>query len=68
MMDMFKKLGLGEWAVGGTDAIRKLKDTQYVREQQIREEMGFQELIPSPEGGPNEEAGYSHEDVAEDDY
>jgi len=67
MEKMFRDLGLGEWAVGGTDAIRKLKDTQYLKEQQIRQEMGFQELIIQPVANLGDEAGYDHEQVAEDD-
>ena len=36
-----KKLGLGDWAVGGTDAIRIYNPEQYERERREREEMGI---------------------------
>jgi hypothetical protein len=68
MEKMFKNLGLGEWAVGGTEGIRKLKDTQYLKEELLRQEMGFQELVTQPVGSPGDEAGYGHENMAEDDY
>ena len=68
MEKMFKNLGLGEWAVGGTEGIRKLKDTQYLKDELLRQEMGFQELVTQPTENLGDEAGYAHENMAEDDY
>jgi hypothetical protein len=61
---MNKKLGLKEWAVGGTKAIYAYDPEQYERERVQRLEMGFQDFAP---GDVNVE-GYENEQMAEDDY
>jgi len=66
MAKMNKKLGLKEWAVGGTKAIYAYNPTQYEIEREQRMEMGFVELVDT--GIAGEDTGYSNEQVAEDDY
>ena len=39
-----KKLGLGDWAVGGTKAIYKYNPEQYERDRNQRLEMGFSDF------------------------
>jgi phage gp36-like protein len=66
MEKMFKKLGLGEYAVGGTKAIYAYNEEQYDKERIQRNEMGFTEMMDGGlEGG---EAGYDNAQVQEDDY
>jgi len=68
---MNKKLGLKEWAVGGTKAIYAYDPEQYERERMQRLDMGFQDFTPGAdivmmaEGG---EDGYDNAQMAEDDY
>jgi len=62
---MNKKLGLKEWAVGGTKAIYAYDPEQYERERAQRLEMGFQEFVP---GDVQVSDGYENTQMAEDDY
>lgn len=67
-----KKLGLGEWAVGGTKAIYAYDPEQYERERQQRLDMGFQDFMPAGAPGvvggePVLEDGYDVIQVHEDD-
>jgi len=61
---MFKKLGIGEYAVGGTKAIYAYNEEQYDRERIQRNEMGFTEMVEGGEG----DGGYDNAQVQEDDY
>ena len=60
---MNKSLGIGEWAVGGTKAIREYDEDRYEAERTERAQAG---LVDYPEVGAEE--GYDHVDQAEDDY
>jgi hypothetical protein len=76
---MKKRLGLGEWAVGGTKAIYSLDPDQYERERLQRLEMGMGDFTLNPDaleranrllqnedlGG---EGGYDNAQMAADDY
>lgn len=68
-----KKLGLGDWAVGGTKAIYAYDPEQYERERQQRIDMGFQDFMPGAGGagaagaGPTLEDGYDVAQIGEDD-
>jgi hypothetical protein len=64
MEKMFKKLGLGEYAVGGTKAIYAYNEEQYDKERIQRNEMGFTEMVEGGEG----DGGYDNAQVQEDDY
>jgi hypothetical protein len=55
---MNQRMGLGEFAVGGTRAIRAYDEEQYERDRQQRNEMGYME-----EGGGEANDGY---DVGQD--
>jgi len=69
---MKMSLGLGEWAVGGTNAIRAYDDEQYMRERVQRATMGFDDFQPDTidysamNGG--DEGGYNNTQVADDDW
>ena len=66
---MKKKLGLGDWAVGGTNVIYAYNPEQYERERGQREAMGFQDFTAGElvlEEG--QEGGYDNEQLGEDDY
>ena len=74
---MNKRLGLGEWAVGGTKKIYAYDEEQYERERQQRLDMGLVDFRPGeaiapvgdPEGNePGGEDGYDVGQMAEDDY
>lgn len=60
-----KRLGLGEWAIGGTKLIYAYDKDQYERERLERGEM-----VGLAEGAtaPTQEEGYSNEQMAEEDY
>ena len=58
-----KRLGLGEFAIGGTRAIRVYDEEQYELERQQRFEMGYTE-----ETDKGQEAGYDHAQMGEDDF
>lgn len=71
-----KKLGLGDWAVGGTKAIRLYNEDQYERDRIQRLEMGF---VDFPQGQQQQEqqqqdqfyeqnAAYDTAQTVEDDY
>jgi hypothetical protein len=60
---MNKALGIGEWAVGGTRAIREYGEERYEAERVEREEAG---LVDYPEAGAEE--GYDHNQQGEDEY
>jgi hypothetical protein len=64
---MNKKLGLKEWAVGGTKAIYAYNPEQYDIERQQRLEMGFTELIDTGVT-VGDEGGYDNAQIREDDY
>jgi hypothetical protein len=81
---MKKRLGLGEWAVGGTKAIFSLDADQYDRERLQRIEMGVGDFIADGEaaaaaaallndenfggGGAGAEGGYDNAQMEADDY
>jgi hypothetical protein len=80
---MKKRLGLGEWAVGGTKAIFSLDPDQYERERVQRIEMGLGDFVTGAEGeaaglaarddafgggGAGAEAGYTVDQMEADDY
>ena len=76
---MKKRLGLGEWSVGGTKAIYAYDPEQYEREREQRIQMGLGDFLP-PEAGPvvdedayggggaGAEEGYDHVQTREDDF
>jgi hypothetical protein len=61
-----KRLGLGDWAVGGTKAIYKYDAEQYERERVQRIDMGFGETVMG--GGQGQEEGYNFQQIEADDY
>jgi hypothetical protein len=61
---MKKNLGLGEWAVGGTNVIYAYNPEQYERERGQREAMGFEDFT----AGNVEVDGYDNAQMAEEDY
>jgi len=68
---MKKKLGLGDWAVGGTNVIYAYNPDQYEREREQRTAMGFQDFTAGQvdmleEGGGD--GGYDNDQMAEEDY
>jgi hypothetical protein len=81
---MKKRLGLGEWAVGGTKAIFSLDADQYDRERLQRIEMGVGDFVTDGEavaaaaallndenfggGGAGAEGGYDNAQMEADDY
>lgn len=81
---MMKRLGLGQWAVGGTKAVYTLDPDQLDREREQRIEMGLGDFALDPEamanaaaalqdeafggGGAGAEGGYDNEQQAADDY
>jgi len=68
VVKMNQKLGLKEWAVGGTKAIYAYDPEQYERERAQREEMGFTELIQGGIDEPGLEDGYENQQIREDDF
>jgi hypothetical protein len=70
---MKKKLGLGDWAVGGTNVIYAYNPEQYERERGQRTAMGFEDFTAGQVllEGTNEigdEGGYDNDQMAEEDY
>ena len=81
---MKKRLGLGEWAVGGTKAIFALDPDQYEREREQRIEMGLGDFVTDADavanaralladdadggGGAGAEGGYTVDQMAADDF
>jgi hypothetical protein len=81
---MMKRLGLGQWSVGGTKAVYTLDPDQLDREREQRIEMGLGDFALDPEavanaaaalqddafggGGAGAEGGYDNEQMAADDY
>lgn len=75
---MKKRLGLGDWAVGGTKAIYAYDPEQYERERAQRAEMGLGEFGGAVAvaggdddfggGGAGAEGGYDNDQMAADDY
>jgi len=81
---MMKRLGLGQWSVGGTKAVYTLDPDQLDREREQRIEMGLGDFALDPEavaaaavalqdeafggGGVGAEGGYDNEQMAADDY
>jgi hypothetical protein len=62
---MMKRLGLGDWAVGGTKAVYAYDPKQYERERGERAEMvGILEGVVAPD----EADGYDNAQTREDDY
>ena len=60
-----KRLGLGDWAVGGSKAIREHNEDQYERERRERGEMvGLMEGAPAADEGE----GYDNAQTGDDDY
>jgi hypothetical protein len=62
-----KSLGIGEWAVGGTNSIRKYDPERYEVERLERAMAGIEDYTVEGvnEGG---EEGYTHDQIVEDDY
>ena len=60
-----KRLGLGDWAIGGSKAIREHNEQQYERERRERGEM-----VGLVEGAPaaDETEGYDNAQTGDDDY
>ena len=68
---MKKKLGLGDWAVGGTNVIYAYNPEQYEREREQRTAMGFEDFSAGQvdiEGEGIGEGGYDNDQIVEDDY
>jgi hypothetical protein len=73
---MKKRLGLGDWAVGGTKAIYQHDPDQYERERAQRADMGLDFGVAAaagPEeefggGGAGAEGGYDNDQMAAEDY
>jgi hypothetical protein len=68
---MKQKLGLDEWAVGGTKAIRAYDDEQYKVEAQQRQKMGFDDFQADTidySAVNEDEGGYDNRQVGEDDW
>jgi len=81
---MMKRLGLGQWSVGGTKAVYTLDPDQLDREREQRIEMGLGDFALDAEavagaaaalqdeafggGGAGAEGGYDNEQMAADDY
>jgi hypothetical protein len=69
---MKKKLGLGDWAVGGTNVIYAYNPEQYEREREQRLTMGFEDFsqgqVVLEEGAEGAEGGYDNQQMGEDDY
>ena len=72
---MKKRLGLGDWAVGGTKAIYQYDPDQYERERAQRADMGLDFGVvgggPDEEfggGGAGAEGGYDNDQMAAEDY
>jgi hypothetical protein len=69
---MKKKLGLGDWAVGGTNVIYAYNPEQYEREREQRVTMGFEDFsqgqVVLEEGAEGAEGGYDNQQMGEDDY
>jgi hypothetical protein len=70
-----KKLGLGDWAVGGTKAIYLYNPEQYEKDRIQREQMGFvdfpselQAIEAQDDNFYKQNNGCDHTQVAEDDY
>jgi 3-dehydroquinate synthase class II len=60
-----KRLGLGDWAIGGSKAIREHNEQQYERERRERGEMvGLLEGAPAAD----ETEGYDNAQTGDDDY
>lgn len=60
-----KRLGLGDWAIGGTKAVYAYNENQYERERLERAEMvGLIDGVV----GADETEGYENDQVKEDDY
>ena len=68
---MKKKLGLGDWAVGGTKAVYTMNPELLERERERRKEMGIYDSVDTGgaegEGGGAEE-GYDHAQYGMDDF
>ena len=69
---MKKRLGIGDWAVGGTKVIYAYNPEQYERDREQRIQMGFSDFPIGQEMAENrfyeENGGYDFEQVAEDEY
>ena len=71
MEKMYKKLGLGEWAITSKD-VRKYSPEQWEKDREQRRQMGFTEFQPEgleagPEGlEPGQEDGYDIGEEADD--
>jgi hypothetical protein len=65
---MKKRLGLGDWAVGGTKAIYAYDPDQYERERAQRSEMGMEDFGAAGAPATGEEGGYDADQMAAEDY
>lgn len=81
---MMKRLGLGQWAIGGTKAVSTLDPDMLDHERDLRMQMGLGDYATDPEaaaaaaalldddmyggGGAGAEAGYDNQQQAEDDF
>ena len=70
---MQKKLGLGDWSVGGTKSIYAYNSDQYERERDQRAEMGFRDQSQTDRFNKlkeeqNMDSGYDNQQINSDDY
>jgi len=66
-----KTLGIGEWAVGGTNAIRKYDAERYEVERAERAMAGIEDYPEQGQGQGQEQEtldGYDHDQMREDEY
>ena len=73
-LELIKKhLGIGDWAVGGTTAIRVYNPEQYERDREQRAQMGFNDFSQIPEAQAQDQfyernAAYDTQQTGEDDH
>ena len=70
---MQKKLGLGDWSVGGTKSIYAYNSEQYEREREQRVEMGIRDQSQYDRFNriredQNMDSGYDNQQINSDDY
>ena len=70
---MQKKLGLGDWSVGGTKSIYAYNSEQYERERNQRVEMGIRDqsqydMFNKIKEEQNMDSGYDNQQINSDDY
>jgi hypothetical protein len=68
-----KKLGLGDWAIGGSRAIREYNPERFIAEQEERQQAGWEDykrvdMFGVEYAAENINDGYDHEQLREDEY